>query len=552
MLRRPRRNLGNQPIRSIAFIILCAILSTSGQAQKVVVQDAGGGNKQELVYDTSGKMVETRTLNAKGTVVVRNTFDFKPGFIHPQRSTFNYWADTGKVEAEAHDSYDQNSNFLSEVTAVFDKNGKQNDGHTIEHNPATGVYHCGRWNNAEQRYMPFECPAGEEENGPAALEPLAYQQLVVELRAAKQNAAAQRKSQLMGRKSPTRPATGSPNQELALILPAEIRPADRVTATLVKDLRDYEAIPELSVLRVRIPSDTAEALVLSNWTVEMPGEKPQRADGPITFTVPTGDSFSVELRNTGDPSSSITRAVSIGKARASGKRRQSVSETAPLCFKKDTCVITGDFDPGDSFVSFGSVPAILVAGNQRALFVRAPDWIVPGPQHLMVAGRAKLAAFTVCVAELRLDDATDSLGGEPVLATAALSGVQHLPEQYWRGGTFPTGSLGRARKLVPGFHLAQAERRKEKALREGRDRDSEPEQGGMILMVIRASRSSALRGAQGGMYVFYLGPESFKRGEFRYRFVIEDGQVSNALLTGAVVPFLAPIAGQFFPLTDDQ
>ena len=56
------------------------------------------------------------------------------------------------------------------------------------------------------------------------------------------------------------------------------------------------------------------------------------------------------------------------------------------------------------------------------------------------------------------------------------------------------------------------------------------------------------RDSKEGMYVFHLQKPSFKMGDFLYKFVVEAKQTGNFGLQAYVIPFLAPVQGQEFPL----
>ena len=532
-------------LRIAAALVSFLLCSFPLLAQKVVTQDAGAGSKQESVYDAAGRIVETRTINPQGVVIVRNTFEFRPGFFVPQQTTLNYWPDTGKLKAELHVSYDANANFLSEITAVYDEAGKKIDGHDITHHVATGTYSCSRWSKDTHKLEATECPTGEEEGGEPSLEPLRLEDLQSELRMARQNAIAQAKSQRMSRKSPVHPASAGETRDVALVLPSDLRTADHVVATVTTAPQLFKSVPGLSLVHVKLPADSIEGPVLANWEVSVAGEKPQPASGSISFTVPADPSISVEFKVAGETSGSSRQVASFHPI-SSDRPRPSSPQVSPICMKQEICVVSGDFQPEDDFASVGQTPATIVAGSQRELFIRIPEWIVPGSQHLIIAGRTTLTAFNLCVAQLKLDGAMDSPNGDPILITARLMGPETLPDEYWRARRPTPAELAAAKSVVPGFHLTAEDSDKKSK----RDEDAGADESGTILMAIRATNPAALRSAKDGMYVFYLGPDSFKTGHFVYKFVVDDGKVSNDRVAGTVMPFLARIAGQVFPLSE--
>ena len=76
------------------------------------------------------------------------------------------------------------------------------------------------------------------------------------------------------------------------------------------------------------------------------------------------------------------------------------------------------------------------------------------------------------------------------------------------------------------------------------------EQGGEILLVVKnlTPEIANFRDSKDGMYIFHLKEPSFKMGDFVYKFVVEAKQTGNFGLQYYLIPFLAPVEGQEFPL----
>ena len=138
------------------------------QTQNVEVRDAGGGNKEELVRNAAGQVVETRTVDANGKVRSRNTVDYQPGHYVPNTTTTSYYADGKSVENAVKVTYDPSANFLSEIVEQYLQSGKHVSGHKILHDPVTGEFRCWKWNEASQKYDRIVCPSGEESGEKAA------------------------------------------------------------------------------------------------------------------------------------------------------------------------------------------------------------------------------------------------------------------------------------------------------------------------------------------------------------------------------------------------
>ena len=206
----------------------------------------------------------------------------------PRRTSTSYWP-KGQVHKIARNTYDDNANFTGEFIQIFDESGKQIGGHRLTHDPQTGVYQCNEWNIAAQDYKAMECPAGEESSGtPEVAKKFTQDEVMQQLQRARQAASQEQKA---GTTSAT-PAQSSPAtnmKEVGLILPAQIRPGQRVSGSVVEDPSKYEGMPEVTVTRVTLPFQSSGAgSTLAGWVIEVSGEPPQAADGPIALTIPPG------------------------------------------------------------------------------------------------------------------------------------------------------------------------------------------------------------------------------------------------------------------------
>jgi hypothetical protein len=144
---------------------------------------------------------------------------------------------------------------------------------------------------------------------------------------------------------------------------------------------------------------------------------------------------------------------------------------------------------------------------------------------------------------------------------SSVEGPEELPDAEWRPGNYPPSNLAEAQKLIPGFQVPSPareghEEREAKEKRNAKEKqtngagEAEENEGGEILLVIKnlTPQQATFREAKDGVYVFHLNSASFKMGEFKYKFVVESNKTGNFDLQAYVIPFLAPMAGQEFPL----
>ena len=515
----------------------------------------------ELHYNAAGQVTETRTLGPDGQVLEKDALDYSPGAYVPQTTSTSYWPN-GQTRRVARNTYDDNANFTGEFIQVFDESGKQVAGHRLTHDPQTGVYQCKEWDVAAQDYKVRECPAGEESSGtPEVVKKFTQDEVMKQLQQARQPAAQPQKSATNpGTSGQSAPATNV--REVGLILPAQIRPGERVSGSVVEDPGKYEAMPEITVTRVALPfASSGTGSTLADWVVEVSGEPPQPADGSIALTIPPGQiELAFAFHPVGNPGTLISKAIATPHSpRAKGKTPTSYQAPA-ICLKDQLCVVHGAFsgDSSKTFAAFEQRPAKIVAETSNAAFLAVPDLTEPGPRPLIIAEGQKVIAFPMVVGKLSFRPDTRNLkAGDKQLTYSTLEGPEELPDAEWRPGNYPPSNLARAQKLVSGFQVPAASRegREEREAKEKRtEQKGEPDEdeGGEILLVVKnmTPEQVTFRESKDGAYVFHLNSASFKMGEFKYKFVVDANKSGNFALQGYAIPFLAPVTGQTFPLTN--
>ena len=158
--------------------------------------------------------------------------------------------------------------------------------------------------------------------------------------------------------------------------------------------------------RVAVPLESAgEASTLAGWTVEVPGESPQRADGPIVFTVPrTGSELNITFKQTGNSAHSVSKVINLPQSAAKKQKRPASFEAAALCVKGQLCTVRGPFsgDSSKTFAAFEDRPAMVVAETPDTAYIRIPDLTEPGSRPLFLAEGSKVVALPVAVGEFSL------------------------------------------------------------------------------------------------------------------------------------------------------
>jgi hypothetical protein len=349
------------------------------------------------------------------------------------------------------------------------------------------------------------------------------------------------------------------NQEFGLVVPAQVYPGERVSGSMVANPAEYERMAGVTVTRVAVPGESAgEAPTLADWSVEVPGESPQRADGPIAFTVPRGSSeLNITFKQTGNSAHSVSKLISFPQSAVKKQKTPGSFEAAALCLKGQLCTVRGPFsgEGGKTFAAFEDRPAMVVAETSDTAYLRIPERTEPGPRPLFIAEGPKVVALPVAVGEFSLKNGESELqAGQTLVTFPIVEGPSDIAEGAWQPGNFPATNLEEARKLVPGFQLPREgqkprEKREAQPKQESQEkREADEKKGGAILLVVKnmTPEQVSMRGAKDQMIVFHLKDESFSRGEFKYDLIVEAIKSGHFDIRGYVIPFLAPVRGQVF------
>jgi hypothetical protein len=547
-------------VLTLSALLACG--AANGLAQHTVVKKNGVGGRIEIDYNAADKATEMRTIGADGKLQQKVDYEYDPGYYGAQQTDTTYWPN-GQVRRVAHNTYDESSNFTGEFLETFDQSGKQIAGHKLTHDPWTGVYRCSEWSAATQDYRAGDCPAGEEDRGGAeGPKTFTYDEVMKNLEAARETARREQKIGRMQPETPVHPLTTAAQQVVGLVLPAQLRPGERVSGTVVENPDQYSEMPEVTVARVAVPFESAgEASRLSGWLFETAGEEPRRADGPITLVVPRRESgLKITFREAVNPSHSVSQTLTFPQLSEKKSLPLNSFQAPALCMKGELCVVSGPFsgDSGKTFAAFEDRPSKIVAETSDAAYLGIPERTETGSRPLFIAEGMKVVALPVAVGKFVIkNNGRELQAGETLITFPTLDGPGDIPDPAWQIGNFPATNLQRAQQLIPGFQLSQGDR-------ETRERLEAPEKGeskekreievkkqeGEILLVVQNTTPEQIswRSSKNEVLVFHLSDEAFRRGEFKYDLMVEAKKAGKVEVKGYVIPFLAPIVGQEFSI----
>lgn len=551
--------LASNLLRAISVSVLLACTAVAGMGQHTTVEQTGVGGRIETDYNAAGKATQMRTFGADGKLQQKADYEYLPGYYVAQQTDTTY-SPTGQISKVVRHTYDESANFTGEFIQLFNESGKQIAGHKLTHDPWTGVYRCSEWNIDAQDYRAVDCPAGEEGRGRVE-EPkkFTYDEVTKNLDRARSSGRSERKIERAQSQVPVHPSTSEARQEVGVVLPAQLRPGERVSGTVVENPDRFSGMPEVTVTRIAVPFESSgEASRLSGLLFTAAGEKPQHADGPITFVVPRESGLNITFRQAGNPAHSVSQTLNLRQKPASKSGSLNSYQAAALCMKDGLCAVSGPFsgDSSKTFAAFEDRPATILAETTDSAYLSIPELTAPGARPLFIAEGSKVIAFPVVVGKFVIkNNGRELQAGQTLIMFPTLEGPGDIPEPEWQTGNFPTTNLQRAQQLIPEFHLSPGDgetRVKREASEKGDSREKreveEKNQEGEILLVVQniTADQIALRSSTNQTLVFRLNSEAFRRGEFKYDLVVEAKKASKVDVKGYVFPFLAPIAGQEF------
>lgn len=555
------RHLRSSQYRALLVFSFFVGTSLFSFAQKTVVQDAGAGMKQQFDYDAAGRIVEIRTIEADGRLQARVNNAYGARSLVDTVTNTAYWPDGKSVQKIGQTTFDENSNFTSEIIQDFDQSGKHVSGHKLFHDPMTGIYRCFDWNAAQQKYLAIECPSSEESReGPTEVRKITRSEVMEDLAAARQASQVEQKSRRMKRKNPVEAPITTTNKVVGIVLPSVMRPGQRVSGSVVPDPDRFTGYPDLLVTRVTLPMESAgDASQLNGWTIELKGSAPQAADGSVSFVVPDGaTALDFALRQSGNSAIAVAQTIQLPRSASQKAPPLQSYESPALCFKRDICTVSGRFsgDSRNTFAAFDRVPARIVAEADTAAYLEVPDSMNMGASTLIVAEGARVAAMTMVVAEFSV--APNHIAIEPGqdrLVYLRVNSVSELAPDQWRYGIYPASSVERARALLAGFNPAKVVEQEREQQERQKKQDGYPkkdekweESAGMLLVVVRNDTTDlvTLRGSKQNQYVFRFTPDSFSRGDYRISLAVDGSKSGIYGITATAIPFLAPVKAEVF------
>jgi len=335
---------------------------------------------------------------------------------------------------------------------------------------------------------------------------------------------------------------------VGIIVPADTRPGDQISATVVTSPQAYDGVPGLRVVQVTLPlaKDAQGTATLSGLVVETGDKKPQSAERPLLVQVAKDAQkvdFALQRLGEDNPRSGVAEAAKnavsypimardVGSSIPASSGKASDYTTPPVYSDGALQVIHGPVS-GDSKatqVLVDNQPGKIVAESPRALYFKLPDNTAPGAHTVTLKeGAQPLTSFHVAVVSLKLSaDQLVLKRGQSTAFHATILGADSLPPSAWHAGV-------ESDLIDPKEVAALAPAGALKA-----------EKPGLIAMKIenKSKDTVQLTDAKGNQITNLLGKESFAGGPYTFDGKLKSVRDGNFNIDVRVVPLLAPIAGE--------
>lgn len=332
---------------------------------------------------------------------------------------------------------------------------------------------------------------------------------------------------------------------VGIVLPADSKPGERVSGSVVTDPASYQGIPALRVETLSVPlsRDASGKVTLRGMVMSTGDGKSQPAEDGWSTVVPPNGKINIGVGPVDQPSQLVKKDIPV--ATPSGAQPQTPAspaptgppnpsdfETPPVYVNGAVQVIRGPVD-GDRATTNISIdarlPARVIAESPRATYFKLPDGVAAGSHRVVMREGGGGVSFPVVVLTLTMSaDKLELRSGESTKFSAVVSGPQSLPQSAWRPG-LPSDlvDIASIRRFMPKFQPP-----------------SSSDAGNIFLAIDNGSRDTvSISPANNEMVVSTLGRSAFGSGPYEYHGVVKSKRSGRFTINSLVVALFAPIEG---------
>jgi hypothetical protein len=332
---------------------------------------------------------------------------------------------------------------------------------------------------------------------------------------------------------------------VALVVPADVRPGDTVSGSLVMDPKEYDKIPAVRVVLMELPLENGEdgKPTLRGVVADTGDGRLQPVDHGLKFRLPDKtferiNQIRTLFRRGNNPVSIATQQVPLGAAAPGLEKvaqmtgKASDFESPAVAPATSLNVIRGPFDGNSetTLIEVNGKRARVIAETPRATYYKLPSGLPPGPNKVALRKGNRTATFTLYV--VRLEMSADRLylkQGETTEFRAVVTGLQDMPDSMWHSGASPElADTANLRALAPGFHPPAAG------------------EAGTILLTIEngSPETITILHSKNEVVVLTLDAKALAKGPYIYTDTLRSRRSGSFAITAVLTAFVAPASGQ--------
>ena len=327
---------------------------------------------------------------------------------------------------------------------------------------------------------------------------------------------------------------GGEQMLVGVVTGQDTRTGEKTTARVVSNPKSFQNIPGLRVIELttRVARGKDGKPDTDSLVARIGDGPPQKCDGPVTGTA-SGDKLRVSVGQPGQTPATGEVPLTPGQPRTAPTTVRPEQFHSPAVLQRGTVgVVHGPFDGRNlgTSVMVGGKKAEILAETGNALYYVIPSGVEPGQNNVVVEEQGVTMKFRVATVGLQMAAGRLNLEkGETGTFTATVTGADKLPPSAWQAGD--PSEFG---DLVD---MEQVRRMGFRPPAKG--------QPGVVLLLLENMSPQVVSMSGGNSVSQQLGQSSFAGGPYVYNGSVHAGQKGSFAIKGQVIPFLAPVAGEY-------
>ncbi|MGH9592314.1 MAG: hypothetical protein ACRD5L_04430, partial [Bryobacteraceae bacterium] len=255
---------------------------------------------------------------------------------------------------------------------------------------------------------------------------------------------------------------------MGIVTPADARPGEEVSGSLVLDPKNYQGVPGLRVTTVELPLDRDDngQPSLRGVVVDTGDGQPQQADQAMKLKLPSHlrdevDAVRLLFHRQDQTTSQVSAVIPGGPVTMMEGEVASTGSAGdfsapPVASSGTVQLVHGPFDGNSATteVHVDGTPAHVLAETPRACYYKLPPGLSPGAHKVTLKKGSHSVSFNIYVIRLEMSaERLQLMRGETTDFHATLRGADQIPADIWSAGEEPALlDLSKLSATAPGYH----------------------------------------------------------------------------------------------------